>query len=102
MPKITVVGLGIGQPPLLNSTALKALHSCDCIMGSPRQLESIEHIHALPNQSNLNQVRLPLPKLKQIADDIKGFDHVTVLASGDPLLFGIGKYLQSQFNDQVT
>jgi len=102
MPKITVVGLGIGQPPLLNSTALKALHSCDCIMGSPRQLESIEHIHALPNQSNLHQVRLPLPKLKQIADDIKGFDHVTVLASGDPLLFGIGKYLQSQFNDQVT
>jgi len=43
-----------------------------------------------------------LPKLKQIADDIKDFDHVAILASGDPLLFGIGKYLQSQFGDQAS
>ena len=100
MPKITVIGLGICQPPLLNAKALDALHTCDCIMGSPRQLESIEHIHALPNQRISEQVRLPLPKLNQIADEIKGFDHVAILASGDPLLFGIGKYLQSQFSAQ--
>ena len=100
MPKITVIGLGVCQPPLLNAKALDALHTCDCIMGSPRQLESIEHIHALPNQSTSEQVRLPLPKLKQIADEIMGFDHVAILASGDPLLFGIGKYLQSQFSAQ--
>ena len=107
MPQITVIGLGICQPPLLNAKALDVLHTCDCIMGSPRQLESIEHIHALPgpdnlSQSNGNQVRLPLPKLKQIANDIKGFDHVAILASGDPLLFGIGKYLQSQFSAQAS
>jgi len=107
MPNITVIGLGICQPPLLNAKALDALRTCDCIMGSPRQLESVAHTLALPDSSNLSQrkvsqVRLPLPKLKQIADDIKDFDQVTILASGDPLLFGIGKYLQSQFNGQVT
>jgi precorrin-6Y C5,15-methyltransferase (decarboxylating) len=84
MPKITVIGLG-----------------------SPRQLESVAHTLTLPDSNNLSQhkvsqVRLSLPKLKQIADDIKDFDHVAILASGDPLLFGIGKYLQSQFGDQAS
>ncbi|MGY8861305.1 MAG: precorrin-6y C5,15-methyltransferase (decarboxylating) subunit CbiE, partial [Pseudomonadales bacterium] len=107
MPKITVIGLGICQPPLLNAKALAALRTCDCVMGSPRQLESVAHTLALPDSNNLSQhkvsqVRLPLPKLKQIADDIKDFDHVAILASGDPLLFGIGKYLQSQFGDQAS
>jgi precorrin-6Y C5,15-methyltransferase (decarboxylating) len=107
MPKITVIGLGICQPPLLNAKALEALRTCDCVMGSPRQLESVAHTLALPDSNNLSQhkvsqVRLSLPKLKQIADDIKDFDHVAILASGDPLLFGIGKYLQSQFGDQAS
>ena len=107
MPKITVIGLGICQPPLLNAKALEALCTCDCVMGSPRQLESVAHTLALPDSNNLSQhkvsqVRLPLPKLKQITNDIKDFDHVAILASGDPLLFGIGKYLQSQFGDQAS
>ncbi len=101
MPKITVLGLGICQPPLLNATALKALQTCDCIMGSPRQLKSVVHIAALPGPKQVQQVRLPLPKLKHIAEQIQAFEEVTILASGDPLLFGIGKYLQAQFNTQL-
>jgi precorrin-6Y C5,15-methyltransferase (decarboxylating) len=102
MTKITVIGLGICQPPLLNAKALSALGSCDCIMGSPRQLESIAHAQVVANQSRSQPASLCLPKLKHIAHEIKGFDHVVILASGDPLLFGIGKYLQSEFGDQVT
>ena len=102
MTKITVIGLGICQPPLLNAKALSALGSCDCIMGSPRQLESIAHAQVVVNQSRTQPASLCLPKLKHIAHEIKGFDHVVILASGDPLLFGIGKYLQSEFGDQVT
>ena len=102
MTKITVIGLGICQPPLLNAKALSALGSCDCIMGSPRQLESIAHTQVVANQSRTQPASLCLPKLKHIAHEIKGFDHVVILASGDPLLFGIGKYLQSEFGDQVT
>jgi len=102
MTKITVIGLGICQPPLLNAKALSALGSCDCIMGSPRQLESIAHAQFVANQSRTQPASLCLPKLKHIAHEIKGFDHVVILASGDPLLFGIGKYLQSEFGDQVT
>ena len=102
MTKITVIGLGICQPPLLNAKALQVLRTCDCIMGSPRQLESIAQVQSLANHSHAGQVQLSLPKLKHIADDIKGFDHVAILASGDPLLFGIGKYLQSEFAGQVT
>ena len=102
MTKITVIGLGICQPPLLNAKALSALGSCDCIMGSPRQLESMAHAQVVANQSRTQPTNLCLPKLKHIAHEIKGFDHVVILASGDPLLFGIGKYLQSEFGDQVT
>ena len=102
MTKITVIGLGICQPPLLNAKALSALGSCDCIMGSPRQLESMAHALVVANQSHNQPTNLCLPKLKHIAHEIKGFDHVVILASGDPLLFGIGKYLQSEFGDQVT
>jgi len=97
MPKITVIGLGICQPPLLNAKALSALHSCDCIMGSPRQLESV----APPSTDSSQKVRLALPKLKEIANHVKGFEHVVILASGDPLLFGIGKYLHSQFSAET-
>jgi|TARA_B110001469_G_scaffold7799_1_gene7864 precorrin-6Y C5,15-methyltransferase (decarboxylating) len=71
-------------------------------MGSPRQLESIAHAQVVANQSRTQPASLCLPKLKHIAHEIKGFDHVVILASGDPLLFGIGKYLQSEFGDQVT
>ena len=102
MTKITVIGLGICQPPLLNAKALSALGSCDCIMGSPRQLESMAHAQVVANQSRTQPASLCLPKLKHIAHEIKGFDHVVILASGDPLLFGIGKYLQSEVGDQVT
>ena len=102
MTKITVIGLGICQPPLLNAKALSALGSCDCIMGSPRQLESMAHAQVVAKQSRTQPASLCLPKLKHIAHEIKGFDHVVILASGDPLLFGIGKYLQSEFGDQVT
>ena len=102
MTKITVIGLGICQPPLLNAKALSALGSCDCIMGSPRQLKSMAHAQVVANQSRTQPASLCLPKLKHIAHEIKGFDHVVILASGDPLLFGIGKYLQSEFGDQVT
>ena len=71
-------------------------------MGSPRQLESMAHAQVVANQSRAQPASLCLPKLKHIAHEIKGFDHVVILASGDPLLFGIGKYLQSEFGDQVT
>ncbi len=92
MPQITVIGLGICQPPLLSPQALNALRICDCVMGSPRQLESLTHV-----QTSVSTTHLHLPKLKQIANDIKGFERVVILASGDPLLFGIGKYLHDQF-----
>tara|TARA_B110000090_G_scaffold72313_1_gene82486 strand:+ start:118 stop:1287 length:1170 start_codon:yes stop_codon:yes gene_type:complete len=71
-------------------------------MGSPRQLETMAHAQVVANQSRTQPASLCLPKLKHIAHEIKGFDHVVILASGDPLLFGIGKYLQSEFGDQVT
>lgn len=95
MLHITVVGLGINQPPVLSDKALAAIVACDCVMGSPRQLESIAHVQT-------NAVAMHLPKLASIANEISDFKQVVILASGDPLLFGIGKYLQKQFKEQVT
>ena len=96
MANIVVIGLGISQPPQLSHQAKAAIAACNCLMGSPRQLESVIEV-----QGNAQQQRLALPKLDQIAEHIKAFENVVILASGDPLLFGIGKYLQQQFGDKV-
>lgn len=100
MPNISVIGLGICQPPLLNEKARLALSQCDCVMGSLRQLASIKGLVETEGPQQRVPKTLELPKLKDIAKCVEGFDKVVILASGDPLLFGIGKYLQSLFADQ--
>ena len=96
MISIHVIGLGISQPPLLVNAAQQALGNAQAVFGSPRQLQSVSELVAGDCEQR------ELPKLGLLKEQLQAYEQVVVLASGDPLLFGIGKFLQQQFPQQVT
>ena len=96
MPSISVIGLGIHQPPVLTGPAQQTLAQAQVVFGSPRQLASVAHLLTADCQT------WELPKLTQLAEQLQPYQQAVVLASGDPLLFGIGKFLQQEFPQQVT
>ncbi|MDP6969592.1 MAG: precorrin-6y C5,15-methyltransferase (decarboxylating) subunit CbiE [Gammaproteobacteria bacterium] len=96
MLNISVIGLGIHQPPVLTTTAQQALGQAQAVFGSARQLASVAHLLATDCEP------CELPKLTQLAQQLQPYQQVVILASGDPLLFGIGKFLQQEFPQQVT
>ncbi|WP_240009554.1 precorrin-6y C5,15-methyltransferase (decarboxylating) subunit CbiE [Marinomonas algicola] len=94
--KIHILGLGVHQEALLDPKAQMALLEADCVLGSERQLETVARFTAdaqvtlLPSLKNLLQV---------ISDLVKeGVQSLVILASGDPLYFGIGRWFRQRFN----
>jgi precorrin-6B C5,15-methyltransferase / cobalt-precorrin-6B C5,C15-methyltransferase len=87
---VTVIGIGADGWPGLCSLAQAALQRADVIVGSPRQLA------LLPDSVSGRHVPLPSPLLPGlpglIAEHAEHADAV-VLASGDPMFYGIGSTL---------
>ena len=104
--KIHIIGLGVAEHAVLSCAAQEALLSCDVIMGSERQLQSVAHL-LVANKSTPNghRVHMLLPKLstlKACFDELKG-KQICVLASGDPLFYGIGRWFSREFTaDSLT
>lgn len=92
---IHVIGLGVREQAHLTPETLSALQHCNLVIGSQRQLDSMEPL--LQSVSHpVERVVLPkLPELKALLSTATGI--VAVLASGDPLFFGIGRWLGEQF-----
>ncbi|PIE43369.1 MAG: cobalamin biosynthesis bifunctional protein CbiET [Gammaproteobacteria bacterium] len=93
-----VIGLGVAEQANLDRPALVALQSADRVIGAERQL------HTVRRWLSDNQRIELLPKLlvlqKQLAIYLKQGESIALLASGDPLFFGIGKWVQNTFPDQ--
>ena len=98
---IHVIGLGVNEHANLDASAQAALASLseqDIVLGSPRQHDTIAaYFH--------NAQRCDLPKLKQLEGDFatwqtQGATQVVVLASGDPLYYGIGAWLMRTFSPE--
>ncbi|WEG72740.1 cobalt-precorrin-7 (C(5))-methyltransferase [Vagococcus intermedius] len=91
---ITIVGIGPGRPELILNAGLQAIEAADLIIGSTRQLASF------PQVSEENKCELPkkLLALKDILLENKTKKCV-VLASGNPMLYGIGNWLSAQFEE---
>jgi precorrin-6Y C5,15-methyltransferase (decarboxylating) len=96
---IHVIGLGVNEHANLDASAQAALANLseqDIVLGSPRQHDTIAaYFHKAQ--------RCDLPKLKQLESDfstwqIQGATQVVVLASGDPLYYGIGAWLMRTFS----
>jgi precorrin-6Y C5,15-methyltransferase (decarboxylating) len=103
-PPIHVIGLGIDTPPVLSNAAWKALQQAQVIIGAANAFTA--------DMTSLTAKIYPYPKpmqelwplLQQHAEQ-----HIVLLASGDPLFYGIGATLlryappeQVQFHPHVS
>lgn len=87
-PVIHVVGLGIATDVYsLSTEARKALERAEVIIGDQRQLGIIG-----TQSAKCIDYPSPINKLKQLLEKQQG-KRLTILASGDPLFFGIGHWL---------
>jgi precorrin-6Y C5,15-methyltransferase (decarboxylating) len=88
---LTVVGIGADGWPGLGETARAAVAAAPLIVGSTRQLDLLPADATAPGAR-----RLPWPSpLEPLLDALAAGDHgdAAILASGDPMLHGIGASL---------
>ncbi len=86
---ITVLGIGPGAPNLQLIKSRQVLTTAQVVIGSPRQLS------LFPDVASDKKMILPhLPQLKIFLQKNQT-KSVVLLASGDPLLYGIGKWIQT-------
>ena len=94
MSEIIVIGIGVHGLTTQQSAALDA---CALIIGHKNHLERVR---------DGNAVKIPIPPLAGMMETIKKHlpsGRVAVLASGDPLFYGIGRKLLERFDhNQVT
>ncbi|MEH6345213.1 MAG: precorrin-6y C5,15-methyltransferase (decarboxylating) subunit CbiE [Bermanella sp.] len=107
---IHVIGLGINDKAQLTEPACAAILNADWIVGASRQQEVVAGILSMkPQEAKKSRQTLLLPPLKELkvfieniigeaadSDDVKS---IVVLASGDPLFYGIGGWLKRSFMD---
>lgn len=87
---ITVVGVGPGNPKLLTSYALEKIRKAKVLVGSKRLLE----------QFDTRAKKIPYDKNFDLKNIDKFGDSIVVLASGDPLLYGIANTLLKNFGEE--
>lgn len=92
---IHVVGLGVSHTAELSAEAQRSLQQVDLVVGSARQLATIEDL--LP----IGKATAELPKLTELKPMVDGAlaeqKSVMILASGDPLFYGIGRWFSRNF-----
>jgi precorrin-6B C5,15-methyltransferase / cobalt-precorrin-6B C5,C15-methyltransferase len=95
---IVVVGIGVDGMPGLSEASRRELQRAAVVYGSKRQLDLLDDTVAAPRREWPSPM---LPALQRLLDDHA--DDVHVVASGDPLMHGIGGTLIRLFGpDRVT
>lgn len=92
---IYVVGLGPGNMSYLTEEGKRAIDTSEVLIGGKRNLESFKDFEGetLELGNNLSEI---VAYIKAHKKEKK----ICVIASGDPLIYGIGKYLLSQFDKE--
>ncbi len=98
---VNVIGIGASEAAVLSEPALQALSESAWVVGSPRQLESVrallgtQRCKRLPTLSELGRWLESDRTLadRTLADRTLESETVTLLASGDPLFYGIGRWV---------
>nr|WP_228024705.1 precorrin-6y C5,15-methyltransferase (decarboxylating) subunit CbiE [cf. Phormidesmis sp. LEGE 11477] len=114
-PKIQVVGVGLSGAESLNLETLEIVRAATVLIGSQRHLDSFQALDQLENDRGTGQdagrkiQRWPLGNFSEVFDHLRSHlathieARIVVLASGDPLFFGIGRLLLESFPaEQLT
>ena len=91
---INIVGLGPGNIDYTTKIGSDLINQSEVLIGGKRNLESIKNFDGKKIELNTN--------LKEVVEYLKSnkSKQITIIASGDPLLYGIGKYISSQINHE--
>lgn len=96
MKSIFVIGIGINGRESLLQGPLSKINSAGLLVGGRRHLDEFREAEG---------EKFPLKGLDEAASRIKVFlqkkkGHVAVLATGDPLLYGIGTFILKEFGEE--
>lgn len=91
---INVIGLGPGNTDYITKLGEKLIQNSDVVIGGKRNLESIVDFEG-------EKIEIS-PNLKEIVEYINNNKHkqISVIASGDPLIYGIGRYLSKNIDKE--
>ena len=91
---INVIGLGPGNTDYITKLGEKLIQNSDVVIGGKRNLESIVDFEGEKIEISSN--------LKEIVEYINNNKHkqISVRASGDPLIYGIGRYLSKNIDKE--
>ena len=91
---INVIGLGPGNTDYITKLGEKLIQNSDVVIGGKRNLESIVDFEGEKIEISSN--------LKEIVEYINNNKHkqISVIASGDPLIYGIGRYLYKNIDKE--
>lgn len=94
--RIHVIGLGAAQRATLLPDAERALLAADRVLGSTRQWQTVAHLFA---EDGARERFIELPPLGQLDALLQGLEvqSLAVLASGDPLYYGIGSWFSRHY-----
>ncbi len=92
---IKVIGIGLKGADSLNISNLEIINQATVLIGGKR------HLDYFPNHS---AIKLIIGNLNQLITQIKEYQNqrekIVILATGDPLFFGIGRLLLANFADE--
>lgn len=94
---IHVVGIGPGDHGYGLIQQERLFEQADYILGSERHLEILDPVH----RSKGVVPPKKLAALKELLDDYDDEAMIVYLASGDPLIYGLGKWLFEKFGNRV-
>ena len=92
MNKVYIVGMGTGDESLLTLKAFKIIEESDVIIGGKRHLDSFDNKEKIEIKNNLSEI------IKYINEN-RDKKKISVLASGDPFMYGIGSYIVKNIPD---
>ncbi len=96
MKNVIVIGMGLSVNDL-TSAHLEIIRSADLLMGGRRHLAQFKDL-SVKTQAITGDIDAVLATIQSLGDDRR----VVVLASGDPLLFGIGARLVRALGDDAV
>lgn len=102
MADLHIVGLGVGSISDIAEESLFTIRTADVIIGSTRHLQlvaSVTQTSQCVELPKLAELKLLLQSLLVPSSDA-AVDNIVVLASGDPLFYGIGRWLGKTFSTQ--